>query len=51
VATLSATGKTPRSKFPVCGVVASTGAVRAIKPEATDIFAPQDGRWKNNRII
>ena len=24
----------------------STGAVPAIKPEATAIFAPQDGRWK-----
>ena len=27
-------------------VVARTGAVPAIKSEATTIFAPQDGRWK-----
>ena len=24
----------------------TTGAVPAMKPEATAIFAPQDGRWK-----
>ena len=24
----------------------ATGAVPALKPEATAIFAPQDGRWK-----
>ena len=27
-------------------VVITTGAVPAIKPEATSILAPQDGRWK-----
>jgi len=27
-------------------LVASTGAVPAMKSEATAIFAPQDGRWK-----
>ena len=27
-------------------MVEATGAVPAIKPEATAIFAPQDGRWK-----
>jgi len=27
-------------------LVTSTGAVLAMKSEATAIFAPQDGRWK-----
>jgi len=27
-------------------LVTSTGAVPAMKSEATAIFAPQDGRWK-----
>ena len=27
-------------------LVETTGAVPAMKPEATAIFAPQDGRWK-----
>ena len=27
-------------------IVTITGAVPAMKPEATAIFAPQDGRWK-----
>jgi len=31
---------------PSCKYPASTGAVPAMKPEATAIFAPQDGRWK-----
>ena len=27
-------------------LVETTGAIPAMKPEATAIFAPQDGRWK-----
>ena len=32
--------------FPVASSVYSTGAVPAMKPEATAIGDPQDGRWK-----
>jgi len=35
-----------RGGYRVCRAVLTTGAVLAMKPEATAIGDPQDGRWK-----